>query len=77
MFGINSPANAPPRGTPVCLMENINENLFFGVVLTKISELAGVIGPYPIPKKIEPKILSSKKSLSIKNNPAQENKSAI
>ena len=45
MGGTSSPANAPPRGTPVCLMENTRGIRRGGVVRARIWELAGVVGP--------------------------------
>jgi hypothetical protein len=40
-----APANMAPTGTPVCLIENTKAIWEGGVVLARICELAGVIGP--------------------------------
>jgi len=43
--GTSAPASTPPAGTPVCLMENVSENSRGGAARTRITELAGVVGP--------------------------------
>jgi len=43
--GTSRPAIAPPAGTPVCLIEKVSETCDGGVARTRISELAGVVGP--------------------------------
>jgi hypothetical protein len=43
--GTMAPANMAPTGTPVCLIENTKAIWEGGVVLARICELAGVIGP--------------------------------
>lgn len=40
---------APPRGTPVCLMEETTDIMEYGVARTSKWELAGVTGPSPVP----------------------------
>ena len=44
-IGTNRPASTPPAGTPVCLMENTSAKMDGGAARTRITELAGVVGP--------------------------------
>ena len=44
----------PPTGTPVCLIENTSDMRWGGVVRSNRKELAGVMGPYPMPTSTAP-----------------------
>ncbi len=67
--GTRAPASAPPAGTPVCLMEKMRENIAAGAARTRITELAGVVRPYPRPTMKPPSSTSGGEALAASARP--------